>query len=143
MQSDRKQRQGDSASCGPAHAEKRGFGSEDMAWYHPAVGKYLHETGMNMSEITDAELLLIKDKVEVHEQKIKEHDKLINEIKVQNAVQNNDLRRIVEGVSKIEAKVSLLREKPGERWEMLIGTIITGIATALVVALMIKLGLPR
>lgn len=98
---------------------------------------------MNMSEITDAELLLIKDKVEVHEQKIKEHDKLINEIKVQNAVQNNDLRRIVEGVSKIEAKVSLLREKPGERWEMLIGTIITGIATALVVALMIKLGLPR
>ena len=92
----------------------------------------------------DAALTRLENQInEIQEQNAISHREIygrLNKLERGEAAQNVQYNAIMEKLDNLTRKVEALEAKPAKRWDGLVGTIITAIATGLVVFLLAKAG---
>ena len=73
--------------------------------------------------------------------RLEESTEAINRLATSMEVMANRQEQVVETVSKLDAKVTLLEEKPAKRWDSLVDKIVWAIAAAYIGFVLAQLGL--
>lgn len=103
-----------------------------------------------MMEAGDIEtrMSLVEEKIDVHEHRITQHGKEIDELKADNLRANSEisflskqLQSINKTIDSIDTKVDGILKKPGARWDSMVSAVVNAVALAMVAYALSKIGM--
>ena len=96
----------------------------------------------------ETRISLVEEKVDVHEHRITQHGKEIDELKESNLKINSEvgflskqLQAINKTIDSIDVKVDGILKKPGTRWENMVSAVVNSIALAMVAYALSRIGM--
>lgn len=101
-----------------------------------------------MADDIETRISLVEEKVDVHEHRITQHGKEIDELKESNLKINSEvgflskqLQAINKTIDSIDVKVDGILKKPGTRWENMVSAVVNSIALAMVAYALSRIGM--
>lgn len=101
-----------------------------------------------MADDIETRISLVEEKVDVHEHRITQHGREIDELKESNLKINSEvgflskqLQAINKTIDSIDVKVDGILKKPGTRWENMVSSVVNSIALAMVAYALSRIGM--
>lgn len=101
-----------------------------------------------MADDIETRISLVEEKVDVHEHRITQHGKEIDELKESNLKINSEvgflskqLQAINKTIDSIDVKIDGILKKPGTRWENMVSAVVNSIALAMVAYALSRIGM--
>ena len=101
-----------------------------------------------MADDIETRISLVEERVDVHEHRITQHGKEIDELKESNLKINSEvgflskqLQEINKTIDSIDVKVDGILKKPGTRWENMVSAVVNSIALAMVAYALSRIGM--